>query len=359
MRMKIAVACGGTGGHIFPGIATAEVLRKRGHDVELWLAGRDVEDISVSGWEGKVVSVKSAGFRMALTFSNLKALISLVKAYFKCKSMMKTDHRPDVLLAMGSYASVGPVMAASSLGIPVVIHESNAVPGRAVTFLAGRAKCVALGFRSASKYFRNVRTEYTGFPLRGKLGNGFESGLLRKGLFTVLVMGGSQGAHMLNEISLKAFKLLRSRGVDFQVVHLSGPRDEAMVKGFYSKEKIEGVCFGFLKEMANAYLAADIVISRAGAAACAEISSFGVPALFVPLPSAKRDHQKANAGEICQSGGADMVDEKDLSPEYLADYIQDCIKDSKKLKSMKEALNKTAVRDGTERLADLVLSMNK
>ena len=202
--MNIAIACGGTGGHIFPGVATAEVLKKRGHSVTLWLAGRDVESGSTAGWDGSVIFVRSAGFPSGFSFRALAVACRLAVAFFQCRSRMKSN-RPDVLLAMGSYASVGPVLAARTLGVPVVLHEANAIPGRAIVFLSRFAEAVALAFKEATPYLKHQRVVVTGFPVRSDLAAGrFDDSVLKPGVFTVLVMGGSQGARRLNEIAPQA-----------------------------------------------------------------------------------------------------------------------------------------------------------
>ena len=145
-RLNVHLACGGTGGHIFPGLATAAVLRDRGHRVTLWLAGKDVEASAVRGWDGPVHTVPAEGFTSGLPgWRVVRTSISLLRASRTCHRAMAKDP-PDVLLAMGSYASVGPARAAFKLDIPVVLHESNVIPGRAVALLSRRAAAVAAVF---------------------------------------------------------------------------------------------------------------------------------------------------------------------------------------------------------------------
>lgn len=351
--MHVGIACGGTGGHIFPGLATANTLKKRGHDVTVWLAGRDVEDVSLNGWDGPTVSVKAAGFRKGSSFHSAFVVLGLFSAFLECRKRMKLS-RPDVLLAMGSYASIGPVLAGRTLGVPVVLHEANAIPGRAISALARFASTVALAFGSAAQYLRHPKIVVTGLPVRADLQSRFENETLQSGVFTVLVMGGSQGAHTLNETASAALSHLHGQGIPVQVVHLAGRDDSEMVRQTYEKAGITHLVFDFLKDVGKAYNSADLAIARAGAATCAEISACVLPSLLVPLPSAVRDHQTANARTLEAAGCADVMKEKDLSVKWLSDYIDSCRRNPEKLDKMRIALKTIAVPDAAEKLADLV-----
>jgi len=255
---------------------------------------------------------------------------------------------------MGSYASVGPVLAARSLGIPVVLHEANAVPGRAISFLARFATVVAITFEGARPYLPAGKVVLTGLPIRTEPAGGFEEGLLKEGMFTLLVMGGSQGAHRLNELAGTAVCRLHAAGVPLQVVHLCGTRDESLVKARYAEAGVCAVVFGFLKGMRKAYETADLCISRSGAASCMELSRYGVPALLIPLPSARRDHQARNAEALVAAGGAEMRREEGLSAEGLAEVIRSFVNDRAKLDRMRASVKNVAISDAAEKLADLV-----
>ena len=351
--MKIGIACGGTGGHIFPGIVVARVLEGRGHSVALWICGRDSERGALAGWNRPVVRIRSDGLPSQLSARSLVVAFGFMAAIVSSRRRMK-ECRPDVLLAMGSYASVGPVVAARSLGIPVVLHEANAVPGRAVSLLSRLETVVALTFTSAASSLPGRRTVTTGFPVREDLDACFGRGELASDAFTVLVMGGSQGAHRLNEVVTAAVCRLHREGTLIRVLHLSGSADELFVENEYERAGVPHVVFSFLKEMGKAYNAADLAICRAGAATCMELAACGVPSLLVPLPSARRDHQAANACRMQMAGAADVVAEKDLSPESLAEYIGRARRDSGKRDEMKLALEKIASPGAAGRIANLV-----
>lgn len=362
---SIAIACGGTGGHVLPGLATAEVLMKRGHRVTLWLAGKDVEHLSAGGWDGPVVRVGAVGFPAGFSFRSISAAFRQIMAVVICLRKTRLLH-PDVLLAMGSYASVGPVLAARRFRIPVVLHEANAVPGRATDLLCRSASAIAVGFPETRDYLRHPKIVFTGVPIAPRIVEA--SRRIRQGererlriqnpaldprRFTVLVMGGSQGAHVLNEKVPSALCELWKNRFPAQVVHIAGNMEEAKVRDYYGKCGIPHVVFGFLKEMEQAYASADLAICRAGAATCAELAACGVPALFVPLAGAPRDHQTMNARALQNTGGADVMGQDRLNTQTLADYIAQCRQHPEKLEKMRTALIERAVTDGAERLADL------
>jgi UDP-N-acetylglucosamine--N-acetylmuramyl-(pentapeptide) pyrophosphoryl-undecaprenol N-acetylglucosamine transferase len=349
--MRISIACGGTGGHIFPGLATAQVLKERGHEVELWLAGRDVEEVSVSSWDGRIISVKACGFPSGISLKCIPVAWKLWRYCCNCRWMMKKN-KPDVILAMGSYASVGPVMAARRLGVPIVLHEANVIPGRAIKFLSRFATTVALTFSETTEYIPSAKTELTGFPVRKGIGKGDEG--KNDDTFAILIMGGSQGAHRLNEIAVEAVGLLKRRDVQFKVIHLSGRADEGMVRDAYKKAGVSAETHAFLKNISKAYAVADLAVSRSGAASCSELAIAGVPALFVPFPTAMNNHQLANARSYEKSGAANTIEEKDLDSEKLMDYLEGCYRDSSNLSEMKNAMLELANPGAVEKLADLV-----
>lgn len=351
--MKFGVACGGTGGHIFPGLMVAKTLRKRGHDVTLWLSGRDVERGSTVDWDGEILSVKASGFPTGLSLKSIQSAGSLVSAVGKCRKLMK-DKRPDAVIAMGSYSSVGPVVSAWSLGVPTVLHEANAVPGRAISLLSRFASVVAVSFQETTKFFHRSSVVVTGFPIRDDLSGRFEEAAGKR--FTLLIMGGSQGSHMLNSIGSATVIALKKKGLDLRVIHLTGATDADSVRKAYEEAGVEHRVFSFLKEIGMAYNSAQLAIARSGAASCAELQACGVPALLVPFPAARRDHQLANAMALRRAGGVDVIEEKDLKPEWLENYIEDYIRRPSKMERMKEALQKNAGSGAAERIADLLES---
>lgn len=354
--MKIAVCCGGTGGHIFPGLAVAGELKARGHDVVLWLAGRNVEVSAVANWTGEVVTVQSRGFSGGV-LSSAAAAFSMVRSVLYCRHRMKRM-KPAVLLAMGSYASVGPVLAARSLGVRVVLHEANAVPGRAISMLSRYADTVAVSHAVTCRYLSGRKCVCTGFPVRkdilGVVG--------RQGsadVFSILVLGGSLGAHAVNEVVSRGLCEAHSKGLKFKVIHLTGTRDEVEVRSRYEKAGVPHEVHGFLKDMARAYAGVDFAICRAGGATCAELSAVGLPALLVPLPGAPRDHQMANALAMKEQGSADVMEQGALTADWLASYLTATVQNHQKLERMRSASASSHGTNATATLADLVVEAGR
>ncbi|MBN1558594.1 MAG: UDP-N-acetylglucosamine--N-acetylmuramyl-(pentapeptide) pyrophosphoryl-undecaprenol N-acetylglucosamine transferase [Lentisphaerae bacterium] len=351
--MNIAIACGGTGGHVMPGLCTARVLRGRGHAVTLWLSGRDVENTAARDWDGPVVAVEAAGFGSGPAAAHAAAALTLAEAAVEAGRRMAAD-RPDVVLGMGGYGSVGPVVAARLRRIPVVLHEANAVAGRAVALLAWSARAVGTAFAETAGLPACRPRVRTGLPLRPEVVRGGEAPLLEPGPFTVLVMGGSQGAQRLNAAAVEALCRLQRDGMPVRVIHLAGAREADTVRGRYAEAGVDHAVYGFLETMGRAYAAADFAISRAGAGACAELAACGVPALLVPLPGAVRGHQLANACALEEHGAADLAEETELTPDWLTVYLKQCMQHPEKRDAMRHALKALAVTDGAARLADLV-----
>lgn len=351
--MRIAIACGGTGGHVFPGMSTANVLLERGHEVTLWLAGRDVEAVSAAGWTGPTVFVQARGLPDGSSPREALALFGFVRSFFSARHKMKKEP-PDVLLAMGGYASVAPALAARSIGVPYVLHEANAVPGRAVSLLAGSAEAVALTFGAAAAYVRSRRVIVTGFPLRGDLSGAFDDGELEPGVFTVMVTGGSQGARHLDDVASAGICLLSQRGIPVQVVHLARPEDREWVQQRYADSGVRGPVFGFLQEIGKAYSSADFAVARAGAGTCAELKACRLPALLVPLPSARRNHQMLNAMAMKEAGMADVADQACVNVEWLAEYLAGIIRGRAPIDAMRRAMEADNEPDAAKSLATLV-----
>ncbi len=355
--MKVAVACGGTGGHVFPGLATAHALLGRGHEVTLWLTGRDTERAALKDWDGPVVEIPARGFPSGISWRSLQTTWALLRAVGRCRAQMRRD-RPDVLLAMGSYASVGPCSAARLLGVPMVLHEANVIPGRAVRLFSRSAAAVAAGFEETRYHLHVPNLSVVGIPLREELT------VAARGLpprdaspsapVRLLAMGGSMGAHRLNEVVVGALVRLKKKNLAPTICHLTGRADEAMVRAAYQAAGIDAEVIAFTKYMAPLYHGADLAICRAGASTCAELSFFGVPALFVPYPHAAGDHQTANAQALAKRGTADVVAEPDLSPEWLEAYLAQTLRKPERLDRMRELAGKEGVPDGTQALASRV-----
>jgi len=354
--LKVAICCGGTGGHVFPGLTVAGELFARGHDVVLWLAGRNVESSVLAGWKGDVITVKAEGFSGG-GFRSARALVLLFVSFIYSLRKMRTS-RPDVVLAMGSYSSVGPVLAARILGIPSVLHEANAVPGRAVSFLSRYSSAIATSYESTSMHLPGCNCVYTGFPVRQRI-IAADRSKNDSDHYTVLVLGGSLGAHVLNEVAAAAVCALHRSGMKIRTIHLTGLKDESDMRSRYQKAGVPCEVHGFLSEMERAYCAADLAICRAGGATCAELGVVGLFALLVPLPNAPRDHQMANALAVRGQGRADVVEQKDLTVDWLVEYLQKKILHRSDIVNIRAPQSGRPVIDGTVNLAGLVETTGK
>jgi len=339
------VACGGTGGHIFPGLAVAQVLKKRGHRVAVWLSGRDIENVAIKGWDGEVLST---GARQL----SIKSIPYMIRAFFRC---VKGFNRlkPDALLAMGSYSSLPPVLAAQMAKIPVFLHEANSVPGKAVEFLSRFAVCTATSFKETGEWLGDRKVCCTGLPVRADLAGQPRFDEIPEDAFVLFVTGGSQGAQRLNQLVAQALILLRKDNPDkFFVIHQCGKADEESLRELYAKEGIPAMVSAFFPEMGRAYASADFVVARAGASTCFELSALGKPALLVPLPSAVRNHQHFNALSLVSSGGADEGVQNELTPRSLMRYLDNKMRNRSSLAHMSQAIKVLAVPNAAELVAD-------
>ncbi len=357
--MKIAVTCGGTGGHVFPGVATAFAMRAKGHDVRIVLSGRSVEGAKPAGWDGDVLHVPCPQPRWRNPLAALKSIALLLRAFFKARGELR-KFRPAVLLAMGSYTSAPTVLAARTLRIPVVLHEANAIPGVAVSRLCPFAKRVCIAFDEAATHLpKSTMTVNTGLPVREGIAGQDAGRYADKSRFTVLVMGGSQGARAVNTAIAGAVKILDADeqvSGKLRILHLAGKNNEAAVRETYAGiESIPVTVIGFSDEMGALYAASDFCISRAGAASCFELCLCRLPTALVPLPGLAHDHQTANARAMERLGCCEVLPQTELSPETLADYLRDILENSFKRAAMRVALLAAARPDAANALANCVI----
>ena len=352
MAKRFIVACGGTGGHTFPGLAVARELQSRGHEVAVWVSGRSIEGSVLKGWDGPTFSTRARPLHP-------KYFFSLLFSRLRCGREMKR-FKPHALLAMGSYASLPPVLAASARRVPVILHEANMVPGRAVGYLARYAAAVAITFPETAEYLRGREAVVTGLPVRTGIAGQPRFDDMPADKFCVFVTGGSQGAHRVNELVVQALQLLKreieKREVNraFQVIHQTGVADEADVKARYEAAGIPARVQAFEHEMGRAFATADLVIARAGASTCFELALVGKPAFFIPLPTALRDHQHFNALSFVKAGGADEGIQDSLTPRALANYILHKMLHPEELEQKSQAMRHAATPDAAAKVADLV-----
>ena len=315
--MKVLIMAGGTGGHVYPGLAVAHELRARGHEV-VWLGTPDsFESRTVPAQDIPMELVQVSGLRGKGVLKLLGAPLLILRAVRQALQVLARV-QPDVVLGMGGFAS-GPGGVASWLRrIPLFVHEQNATAGFTNRQLAKLARQALQGFEGALAggitVGNPVRAEVAGLPAPAARYAG------RSGALNLLVVGGSQGAKALNEKVPAALALLPA-GERPKVRHQGG-RTVAVAEAAYARHGVQAEVTPFIQDMASAYAWADLVVCRAGASTVAELASAGVASVLVPFPFAVDDHQTANAGVLVRAGGATLVQERDLSAERLAGLLR-------------------------------------
>ncbi len=320
------IACGGTGGHLFPGISVAQELRRRGHRVKLLVSEKAIDQRALQGHPDlDSEQVPMIGMPKLLSFAMLGFLFKFWKTRKHCAHIVH-EFGADAVLGMGGFTSMPPIMAARSQGKPTFIHESNAIPGKANRLTAKYCSAVFLGMEVCKVHFPNRTCHVVGTPVRDSLREPRDKDEslaffdLKPGKHTILVMGGSQGARGLNEALCEALPFVPSEAL--QAIHLTGKDDEAKVRAAYEKAEVAHHVAPFCDRMDDALAAADSAICRSGASSLSELAYFGLPSILVPYPYAAEDHQTHNATPFANAGAAVLSQEADLTGEKLAGMIQ-------------------------------------
>ncbi len=335
----VIIACGGTGGHLFPGLAVAEALVSRRVHVTLMVSPKTVDQQAVRNVRSMdVVTLPAVALQSG---SRLSFCANVVRSTHLSLSHFRR-HRPRALLAMGGFTCVGPVLAARWLGIPAFLHESNTIPGRTNRLLSRLATEVFVGFPSAASRFRRGAIA-TGTPVRTRRAAGEDSACrLLLGLNpdrpVILVVGGSQGATAINDIVLRSLPGARSLLPQWQWLHLTGPADEARVRAAYAAEGVSAVVHGFWNRMDLAWGAASAAVARSGASSMAEMAAARVPALLIPFPHASDNHQFHNACAFESTGAGVLIEQSDLKPEHLLAALRPMVEDTGVRRRMQAAL---------------------
>lgn len=348
-RMRIVIAGGGTGGHFFPGLAVAEHLAGECAAIVSFVGSDDGIEARAAPARGfPFVAVRMLAFRGGGLRGTIRSLARLPVAVLAAARVLRTL-APDLVVGLGSYASVPVVLAARWLRVPVVLMEQNVVPGFANRLLGRFAERICTAFAQSAGYFPKGRTVQTGNPVRALTTD-------RKPApqgFTVFAFGGSQGAHSLNIAMVAAVEELSERLPELQIVHQTGAADADFVAGAYRERGVRAEVYAFIDDMADAYGRADLVVSRAGASTLAELAALAKPAILVPYPVAADDHQRKNAEVVVQAGAALMILDRDLSGRSLAAAIEDLATDPRRRQAMAEAVAAFAAPDATERVVDV------
>ena len=353
----VAIACGGTGGHLFPGLAIAGELQQRGCEVALLISSKDIDQQAVKTATGvKIYTLPAVGLQNK---NYLPFAASFGKSLFTAWRIFHRRH-PDAVLAMGGFTSAPPVLAAKDSAAKTFLHESNTIPGKANRFLSRFVDAAFIGFPEAATRLKTKNTINTGTPVRpqffqsaiGNRQSAFALGL-DPNLPIVLVVGGSQGAHGLNEMILAALPLLKNR--NWQWLHLTGAKDFEIVKAAYAANGIKAVVKPFLAEMDLALGAATAAVSRAGASSLAEMAAMRLPSLLVPLPTSADNHQLFNAQAFEKTGAAKLLEQKKTTPEQTAALLAELVTDETVRQIIQTALTRWHAPDAAAQIAEHIL----
>ena len=332
MGKRIVIMAGGTGGHVFPALAVAEFLKELGWQVS-WLGthkGIESRVVPENGIEIDWLSI--AGIRGKSLAAKLAAIVILFKACVQANKILR-KRKPDVVLGMGGYVAGPGGLMARLLGIPLVIHEQNRIPGTTNRLLARISNQVLQAFPNS--FSMNVNAKHTGNPLRKRFISASEQERRQiEKEVNILIVGGSQGAQILNNIvpeAIAEFMAINDKLSSIQILHQTGDAQISQVKNRYDALSIKAKTFAFIEDMVAAYQWADLVICRAGAMTVSEVSAMGLPAIFIPLPTAIDDHQTANARYLTDNGAALLLVQSDLNSEKLAEYIIEILKNASKM----------------------------
>lgn len=360
--MKILIAGGGTGGHVFPGIAVAEELKASHPQVEvLFIGGKqglEAQAVPEAGF--RLRTLATAGFPRRRPWRWPWAVLVNVFGLLQALWIVLTE-RPKAVLGTGGYVS-GPVaLAARILGVPLLLQEQNSIPGLTNRWLSRIANEVHLSFLEARTYFpRRDHLKVTGNPVRAYILSGDRDPALREFKLdanrpTLFIFGGSLGAKRINAAAVDALRRLKGR-LDVQCILQTGRDDFESVKATVESEQLPATVLPFVRKMHLAYAAADLVVCRAGAMTLAEISVCGRPSILVPYPFAAHDHQRVNAANLADRGAAVMIDDADLTGERLAKEIAHLLADRTALSRMSANARLFARPDAASRLARSLVS---
>ena len=355
--MRLIVAGGGTGGHLFPGIAVANGMRERVSGTRVLFIGtsRLLDQQALAGLGFELAALECGGVKGLGVMTRLRNLVQMPKAVLEARSMLKT-FKPDLVFGVGGYVTGPVLLAARSLGVPIAIHEQNSVPGMANRLAGHLADRVFISLPCKPE-FSPKKTIQTGNPVRGEILSASGGVREKKNPPTLLVLGGSQGAHRVNLLMLEAMEILAGQQVQVNLIHQTGSADEAMVREGYARIGARAEVSAFIRDMAQVYGRADLAVSRAGATTLAELAVMGVPALLIPYPYAADDHQTTNGLYYENGHGCKVLPQEALSSEILAKTISEYLQNSEELHNMSANMKTMAMPEATNRIVDECLRL--
>ncbi len=354
---KVLVTGGGTGGHLFPGIAVAEKFLSRFPEGQVLFVGteRVVDARALQNRQFSTITLKSGALKGKSIIGRLSTLLQMPLSIGKALRIIH-GFKPDLVFGVGGYVTGPVVLAAKLLSIPTCIHEQNSIPGMANRLLGKLANKIFISIPGSETYFPVGKSVLTGNPVRGELLGKMDTKVKKQ--TTLLVLGGSQGAHKVN--SLVAGTLVNeveNLPEDFKVVHQTGLRDEEEINQIYKRAGIQARVAAFFDDMVSVYEGADLAVSRAGATTLAELSVLQIPALLIPYPYAADNHQEKNASYIVEAGGAQSFREEDLNEQKLGEEIGRLLGDPAERQRMADRMGRVAFPQATEMIIDECLAV--
>jgi UDP-N-acetylglucosamine--N-acetylmuramyl-(pentapeptide) pyrophosphoryl-undecaprenol N-acetylglucosamine transferase len=359
----IAIACGGTGGHLFPGLAVAEQFVHRNCAVTLLISPKDVDQHAVKNTSGmEIVTLPAVGLVQGRRVAFARGF---VQSYRAAKKQFQ-QRPPRAVLAMGGFTSAPPVLAAKKSGARTFIHESNTVPGRANRWLSWMVHQVFVGFPQAGSRLHNRRVTVTGTPVRPQFRSSSSASRaasacrialgLEPGRPVLLVMGGSQGARGINDLVVKTLPLLAEKAPPLQLIHLAGPNDAEKIRQTCAELNLKAVVHSFFTEMELALGAATVAVSRAGASSLAELAATRLPAVLVPYPDATDNHQFYNARAFEETGAARLLEQHKANPPSLCRLLLELMESADVRDPMQSALAGWDMPQAAGQIAEEILN---
>jgi len=363
--LKVIIAGGGTRGHLFPGLALAEEFRRRDNNTEVVFVGTEHGiEARIIPREGYPIKFLRAEGIVGISFlkklrASAKMVLSVIDSYRILKSVT-----PDIVIGVGGYASGALVLIAGMKSIPTMIHEQNSVPGLTNKMLGLIVRRICVTYHESLSSFPMGRTFLTGNPIRSNILKGDRDAAFRlfsldRDLFTIFIFGGSSGARSINRVMVEALNHLTDLKDRVQFLHQTGEKDYEGIREAYRKTGVRGTVAPFIYQMAEAYAASDVVISRAGATTLAELTALGKPAILIPYPFAAGRHQEFNAMKLREMGAAYMVPDNEMKGETLAKAIRELYENEAARSEMAKASRGLGRPDACGRIVDIALSLAK
>ena len=352
--MRVILAGGGTGGHVIPAIAIAQEL-KNAYGAEVLFVGtaRGIENrlVPAAGFPLQLIQV---GALNRVSFATrVKTALGLPRAVWESRQMLD-DFQPDVVIGVGGYASGPAMLAAIMKGIPSLAFEPNVVPGFANRIVARWVSAAAVHFQETAKYFRHG--EVTGVPVRQAFFE-IKERSEQSGRPTLLVFGGSQGAHAINQAMIQSLPGLIAQAPTIHIIHQTGERDYNDAQAAYKQVGISAEVYPFINDMPNFFARADLLLCRSGASTVAEIAAAGKPAIFVPFPRAADDHQRVNAQALERAGAAVVLEETRLNEVWLVETVSALLGDRPRLRRMSAAARSLAHPNAARDIAQMAATL--